>query len=146
MKELAIEKLMSVGLKKTEIRIQILNYLLQKRNAISQPDLEKEFKTISDRVTLYRALSSFEEKGLIHKIIDKNGTARFALCDTEKCLGHIHHDEHIHFHCDNCGEIICLNEKTIPEITLPEKFTVQKININIEGVCEICNLKNSITE
>ena len=61
MKELAIEKLMSVGLKKTEIRIQILNYLLQKRNAISQPDLEKEFKTISDRVTLYRALSSFEE-------------------------------------------------------------------------------------
>ena len=60
MKELAIEKLISVGLKKTEIRIQILNYLLQKRNAISQPDLEKEFKYISDRVTLYRALSSFE--------------------------------------------------------------------------------------
>ena len=141
MKDIAIEKLVSVGLKKTDIRIEILNYLLIKQTAISQPDLEKEFKSISDRVTLYRALSAFEEKGLVHKIIDKNGTARFALCNTSKCTDHEHHDEHIHFHCDLCGEIICLNEKSIPQITLPESFKVKKININIEGVCENCSIR-----
>ena len=129
MKDIAIEKLVSVGLKKTDIRIEILNYLLIKQTAISQPDLEKEFKSISDRVTLYRALSAFEEKGLVHKIIDKNGTARFALCN-------------IHFHCDLCGEIICLNEKSIPQITLPENFKIKKINLNIEGVCENCSVKS----
>ena len=139
MKEIAIEKLVSVGLKKTEIRIQILNYLLLKKTAISQPDLEKEFKSISDRVTLYRALTAFEEKGLVHKIIDKNGTARFALCNTNKCTDHIHNDEHIHFHCDECGDIICLNEKSLPDIKLPDNFSIKKININIEGICDNCN-------
>lgn len=141
MEDIAKEKLVSVGLKKTDIRIQILKYLLIKKTAISQPDLEKEFKSFSDRVTLYRALSSFEEKGLVHKIIDKNGTARFALCNTSVCNDHQHHDEHIHFHCDICGEIICLNEKSLPQITLPENFKINKININIEGVCEICTTK-----
>jgi len=139
MREIAIQKLTSSGLKKTEIRIQLLSFLLDKKNAISQPELEKMFKSISDRVTIYRALSAFEEKGIIHKIMDPHGTARYAVCSEGNCSDHQHSDEHIHFHCTSCDETTCLEEMVVPELKIPSKYSVQKINLNIEGVCERCN-------
>jgi Fur family ferric uptake transcriptional regulator len=139
MEELAIKKLKKSGLRKTEIRTQILNYLLDKSSAISQPELEKKFKSISDRVTIYRALSAFEEKGIIHKIMDPHGTARYAVCKEDTCSDHQHSDEHIHFHCTSCDETTCLEEMVIPELKVPSTYSVQKINLNIEGVCQRCN-------
>jgi len=140
MKEIAIQKLSSSGLKKTEIRIQLLSFLLDRKNAISQPELEKMFKSISDRVTIYRALSAFEEKGIVHKIMDSHGTARYAVCNESKCNDHQHSDEHIHFHCTSCDEITCLDELIVPEFKIPKTYSIQKINLNIEGICVSCNI------
>lgn len=138
MRDDAIQKLVNAGLKKTEIRIQLLSHLLSHDIAISQPELEKEFKSISDRVTIYRALSSFEENGIVHKVIDLNGTARYALCSSSKCNGHKHFDEHVHFHCIDCGDVFCLEEIEIPHIQLPSTLIIQKSNLNIQGICEKC--------
>ena len=138
MRDLAIEKLVAVGLKKTEIRIQLLSYILNSHHAISQPELEKKFKSISDRVTIYRALSSFEENGIVHKVIDLNGTARFALCSSSKCTEHQHFDEHVHFLCVQCGDVVCLDEIEIPKIELPSNLIIHKSNLNIQGVCLNC--------
>lgn len=140
MSEIASQKLKEIGLKKTEIRIQILNYLLNQNSAISQPELEKMFKNISDRVTIYRVLSAFEENGLIHKIIDLNGTARFAICKSDNCSNHHHFDEHVHFHCKTCGNVRCLDDIQIPTFSIPNEYKVLKANINIEGICPSCNV------
>jgi len=139
MKEIAIKKLTASGLKKTEIRIQLLDYLLNLNAAVSQPELEKKFNSISDRVTLYRALSAFEEKGIVHKIMDNHGTARFAICNETMCDDHNHNDEHIHFHCSSCDEITCLDELIVPDFKIPKTYSIQKINLNIEGICDNCN-------
>ncbi len=61
-------------LKKTGPRLKVLSMLSAKNVATSQPDLEGVMNDI-DRVTLYRILSAFEEKGIIHKVFDLNGTA-----------------------------------------------------------------------
>ena len=58
-----------------------------------------------DRVTLYRTIKQFEEKGLIHEVIDTKGQAKYALCVTE-CTTHEHHDDHLHFHCSQCDRTI----------------------------------------
>ena len=69
-------------LKRTEPRLRVLSMLSSKNVATSQPDLEGVIGDV-DRVTLYRILSAFEEKGIIHKVFDLNGTANYALCSSD---------------------------------------------------------------
>ena len=84
-------------LKKTSPRLKVLSVLSAKDVATSQPDLETVMVDI-DRVTLYRILNAFEEKGIIHKVFDLNGTANYAVCSSN-CEENHHHDEHLHFNC-----------------------------------------------
>jgi len=108
-------------LKVTPHRLRVLAEITQKNAAISQPDLEKILGREVDRVTLYRILSSFEEKGIVHKIFDLNGTATYAICSAE-CSENHHHDQHVHFLCSLCndrrrrGHGWCLSRSTQNEI------------------------------
>ncbi len=65
-KELFEELLDKHHLKKTAPRLKVLSLLSKKEVATSQPDLESVLNDV-DRVTLYRILIAFEEKGIIHK-------------------------------------------------------------------------------
>src|SRR5471030_165521 len=107
-------------LKKTGPRLRVLSLLSAKNVATSQPDLESVISDV-DRVTLYRILSAFEEKGIIHKVFDLNGTANYALCLSD-CNEHDHHDEHLHFNCISCKNVYCLDDLDIPPVKLPAGF------------------------
>jgi Fur family transcriptional regulator, ferric uptake regulator len=124
-------------LRQTEIRINVINHLLEKGNAISQPELERIFSNQVDRVTLYRTLNSLEEKGVVHKIIDRDGLSRFALC-AENCNEHRHNDEHLHFQCNQCSRLFCLSFPTSPKFELPKGFTIDRLRILADGVCREC--------
>jgi Fur family ferric uptake transcriptional regulator len=128
-----------LDLKKTEIRLKILAFLQNSNKAISQPDLEKEFVKSADRVTLYRILSAFEQKGIIHKIIDLGGVARYAVCNHDVCSENHHHDNHVHFSCSSCGDVLCIESIPIPKIELPKDLIQNKITLSIEGICRKCN-------
>ncbi|WP_437921667.1 Fur family transcriptional regulator [Sphingobacterium sp. LRF_L2] len=125
------------GLKITPHRLRVLEEITHKDAAISQPDLEKIVGKEIDRVTLYRILSSFEEKGIVHKIFDLNGTATYAIC-TADCSENHHHDQHIHFICSVCNSVYCLQEVSMPKINLPPHFTLHSIALNAVGLCENC--------
>lgn len=127
-------------LKVTQPRLRVLEIISAKTAAISQPELEKILGNEIDRVTLYRILASCEEKGILHKIFDLNGTATYAICST-KCSEHHHHDQHVHFICSVCNSVYCLDEITIPKINLPAKFAMHSIAINAVGLCENCQEK-----
>lgn len=125
-------------LKVTQPRLRVLEIISEKTAALSQPDLEKIVGKDIDRVTLYRILGSFEEKGILHKIFDLNGTATYAICST-KCTADHHHDQHIHFICSVCNSVFCLDDVTVPKINLPKNFTLHSIAINAVGLCNDCN-------
>jgi len=127
------------GLKVTPHRLRVLTEITQKNAAISQPDLEKIIGRDVDRVTLYRILSSFEEKGIVHKIFDLNGTATYAICSAE-CSENHHHDQHVHFLCSLCNGVYCLDEISLPKIPLPPNFTLHSIALNAVGLCENCKV------
>lgn len=129
--------LRSNNLKVTQPRLRVLDTISTKTAAISQPELEKLLGADIDRVTLYRILASFEEKGILHKIFDLNGTATYAICST-KCSEHHHHDQHVHFICSVCNSVYCLNEISVPKINLPPRFSLHSIAINAVGLCENC--------
>ncbi|MBE8720268.1 Fur family transcriptional regulator [Sphingobacterium pedocola] len=129
--------LRSNKLKVTQPRLRVLEIVSTKTAAISQPELEKLLGADIDRVTLYRILASFEEKGILHKIFDLNGTATYAICST-KCTEHHHHDQHVHFICSVCNSVYCLNEISLPKINLPSNFSLHSIAINAVGLCKNC--------
>jgi len=119
------------------MRLLVLDYLLNQTSAISLNNLETYFLR-SDRITLYRTLKTFEEKGLVHRIEDGSGSVKYALCP-EDCSTEEHHDLHVHFFCNQCQETFCLPKSTIPEIILPEKFKTLQVNLIAKGTCAKCS-------
>ncbi len=124
-------------LKVTQPRLSVLDIISRKETAISQPELEKLLGDSVDRVTLYRVLATFEEKGILHKIFDLHGTATYALCSTA-CDEHHHHDEHVHFICSSCNSIYCLDDIKLPKINLPKGYRLQSVAVNAVGLCAEC--------
>ncbi|TZF84668.1 transcriptional repressor [Pedobacter sp. BS3] len=127
-------------LKKTSPRLSVLSILRSRETAISQPELETILGKDVDRVTLYRTLSTFEGKGIIHKVLDMHGTANYALCDAS-CTEHKHNDEHVHFNCTSCLNVYCLEALQIPHLVMPPDFIPHTINFIVYGICEKCTKK-----
>lgn len=124
-------------LKVTQPRLRVLEIIARKEAAISQPELERVLGKTVDRVTLYRVLAVLEEKGILHKIFDLQGTATYALC-SPACDEHEHHDRHVHFICSICNSIFCLDEINLPKIQVPTGYQLQHVGINAVGVCAAC--------
>ena len=127
-------------LKKTGPRLSVLTVLNSREVATSQPELEHMLGKEVDRVTLYRILNTFEKSGIIHKILDINGTSNYALC-SPLCTGEKHKDEHVHFNCTVCLNIYCMDEVQIPTVVIPKGFMATNKNLIIYGTCDSCNRK-----
>ena len=119
----------------TAPRQRILKLFLHTKGALSHSDIEtnEDF----DRVTVYRTLQSFTEKGIIHTIPTADNSIRYALCSEDCHEGH-HHDNHVHFICDECSKTICLPDVTIPKVKLPKGFTPEHSEMVVTGICEEC--------
>lgn len=123
-------------LRKTSIRMKVLEVFLDKDEAMSHAELERELEE-TDRVTLYRTLKKFEESGIIHKAIDGTDTARYALCHGA-CEHHHHEDNHAHFNCEKCGKTFCLDNVEVPTFKLPNGYSQESAHLIIKGTCELC--------
>lgn len=124
------------SLRITECRLDVIQYFLDEKSALSQGDLENKL-TQYDRVTLYRTLNSFLESGILHKIPNETGSATYGLCH-DTCSPEHHTHNHMHFKCNNCGQIECLDDKTVPEVTLPLGYQIEGVNLIVDGVCVKC--------
>ena len=140
MKDQATQLLRSINMSVTDSRRQILDLFLEHRGgALKHADIEKKFENL-DRVTIYRTLIAFTEKGLIHSIPGSDGSAKYALCHGHCTDGH-HHDNHVHFHCRECGSTQCLDDVNIPLVKLPTGFFSDQIEMVITGYCNQCSPK-----
>lgn len=124
-------------LRTTVSRQAILHLFLQKDYALSHGDIENGIDNSLDRVTVYRTLKTFLDKGLIHKVLDDEGSLKYALCN-EACSIKGHHHDHVHFKCVKCGQTSCLDIE-VPGIKLPKGFKPKEVNILIQGICNQCD-------
>ena len=125
------------GLSVTESRKKILDLFLETDGALAHADIEKNTASAFDRVTVYRTLQTFVEKGIIHQIPTIDNSILYALCKHNCEQGH-HHDDHVHFICSNCDKTICLDEVTVPDVKLPKNFTKQQAAMVVTGICGDC--------
>lgn len=119
-------------------RKRILDIFLSANNALAHQDIEQQCSDQYDRVTIYRTLQTFLDKGIIHNIPTTDNSVRYALCN-DTCIntGH-HHDNHVHFRCDVCGKTLCLDEVMIPSVKLPSGYSMKEINMVVSGICKSC--------
>src|SRR5437016_13975461 len=78
----------------TDSRKKILTLFLRQQGALAHRDIEKKAGEKFDRVTVYRTLQAFSEKGIIHTIPTTDNSIRYALCKEECSEGH-HHDNYV---------------------------------------------------
>ncbi|WP_124979860.1 Fur family transcriptional regulator [Nonlabens xiamenensis] len=121
----------------TAMRILIYKHLAQKDNAQALLDIETAFAK-AERSTIFRTLKTFEENGIVHQIEDGTGITKYALCEPG-CNCEIDQDLHLHFHCSNCDETVCLTEHKIPHINIPEGYVAEDVNLVVKGICEKCS-------
>ena len=125
------------GLSITESRKKILELFYANNGALAHADIEKKTAAAFDRVTVYRTLQTFVEKGIIHQIPTTDNSVLYALCRHNCAEGH-HHDDHVHFICNNCEKTECLDDLTVPEVKLPAGYKKQNAAMIITGICDDC--------
>ena len=119
------------GVRPTAVRILVWRALLQFDYVFALADVEGALPTV-DRSTLFRALSLFVEKDLLHTVDDGSGQQKYCLLPSQ----------HVHLTCTKCGRTICLEDQAIPSVPIPEGFEVQRISYIIQGVCAHCAHKS----
>lgn len=120
----------------TPMRQLVLEYFLENNGAFGLLELENAFPK-SDRITMYRTLKTFEEKGIVHSINNAAGEVKYALCK-EHCTPVSHIDQHPHFQCELCEQVTCMDNLTIPKMQLPIGYTQKERTMMIKGVCPDC--------
>jgi len=121
----------------TDSRKSILELFLHSSGALAHSDIEKQTGEKFDRVTVYRTLQVFMEKGIIHTIPTSDNSIRYALCKDDCSEGH-HHDNHVHFLCTVCLRTSCLDSVTVPEVKLPKGFKPLESQMVVTGICGEC--------
>ena len=133
-----IEQLLtSKNIRVTAMRLLIYKFLAEKQVAATLSDIENAFEK-ADRTTLYRTVKTFVEKDSVHQIDDGTGTVKYALCEQD-CSCEIETDLHLHFHCNNCNETVCLTDHKIPQIKVPDGFVSENVNLVVKGICDKCS-------
>ncbi len=129
--------LKSKNIRETAFRLKVLEILLAEKKPLTVEEIEKQLGKF-DRITLYRTIKTFEDKGVIHEIVIAGQPKRIALCTSTCSEGeHHHHLEHIHFFCESCNETYCIEEVEIPKINIPN-HEINSFDFQMKGVCEVC--------
>lgn len=130
------EILSEAGVRITAVRLLVLRTITERMHggAFSLQDIMAEMVT-ADNSSVFRTLSLFAERRLLHTIDDGSGMQKYCLCT---CPNHDHKHGHVHFTCTVCQRTICLMDVPIPHVALPEGFEVRDSEFIIKGICPKC--------
>lgn len=127
------------GLQKTAQRLVVLDILTRAEEPLTAGDiflrLTEEQKV--NRVTVYRILASYTDRGIIREFESKRGIHYY-----EKVApGTLPHP---HFNCRSCGTMICMTAALDcgPWKQLLNRPDYVIENISMSGLCGLCRKRN----
>jgi Fur family ferric uptake transcriptional regulator len=130
----ARELIAAHGGRVTRTRVAVIEALQASDHPLSHDEVGAALAAAGiahDRVTLYRALDWLVEQGIARRIAGGERAWRFEI-------GRDDH-RHAHFHCDRCGQIVCL--EALPDAsaaTLPAGFELDRAELVLHGACADC--------
>lgn len=127
--------MLKLGIRPTPNRMLVAECLRACQHPVSMAEIEDMIDTI-DKSSVFRVLSLFAEKHLVHAIDDGSGSLKYELCPGGD--SHSMEDMHAHFSCEKCGRIKCI-EQDVPNINLPDGYKVHSANFVVKGLCPDCS-------
>ena len=88
-----------------------------------------------DRVTLYRVLDWLVDSGLAHKNADASRVFRFSAASAGE------HTAHVHFRCEACGGVFCIDAAPPAAPRLPAGFLLSRMDFDLRGLCAQCSAR-----
>jgi Fur family ferric uptake transcriptional regulator len=126
------------GLGPTPKRLKVLEVIGNNNCPLSAHEI---FETLSrtnsiNRVTIYRILDLLVEKGLVDRISSGGRSFHYGLAPNEN------HHPHPHFYCKHCGNMECLDPKSlyIDTALIHRTFPglIQNVEVRFDGICKNC--------
>ncbi len=149
----ADQMLAAAGLRPTPVRRAVLSVVLSGDGAWSHQKLMEALpKGLCNRVTVYRALQSLAERGVLRRFDPGDRVWRFgpatespAPQTSEHRRGADHGPrirgpvEHPHFLCDRCGRTLCLPPvESTRRVPVPRGCRVRVREVLVRGLCAGC--------
>ena len=119
----------------TDAQRSILKILREQSEALSHDGITARMPEKVDRVTIYRILNRFVERGLAHRVVADDGRQYFASCEEGCGHGSAEHG-HVHFRCVICDKVECLEEPL--QFSLPAGYVADNYNLMLSGTCGDC--------
>lgn len=120
-------------LRVTSCRRSLVALLLKADAPLTQRELTARLEEQGfNGVTIYRALQTFLEASIVHRIVTDDRTWRFAITH----CGHRGHC-HPHFTCRLCGGVKCLDGVAIPEVAAAG-HRIEAQAMYLWGLCPKC--------
>ncbi len=119
-------------LKKTACRKAIIDIMLKEQKPLSEHEIKNQLMNEFDRTTFYRSFKTLEQYKVIHKIVLDKQEVKYAL-------GH-RQGQHVHFFCNSCQNVQCIETTQSYSFVLPKGYTVDETEILIKGICNQCRL------
>lgn len=133
-----------VGIRPTEHRLAVLQVLGSAPHPMTAQEVFRALQAerAINRVTVYRALESLVEGGMVDKMSAGDRSFRYGLAPNE------HHPQHAHFYCRLCGAMACLPPESLPPVFqngVPSIVPgiVEKYEIRLDGICHHCRQRDA---
>lgn len=128
-----VEILNSHNLKRTSCREGIIEVVLTANQALSENEIRERLSGNYDRTTFYRSFKTLEERNILHKIVVNNQLIKYALDNTVT-----HKNAHVHFYCNECHTVKCMDNIPVKKYQLPEGYSDMETEVLIKGTCANC--------
>lgn len=130
-----LELLARHEIRPTAVRLLILREIGAFQDTFSMADLEAALDSV-DKSTIFRTLTLFADRHLLHVIEDGSGSTKYCLCRNDHACGV---DElHCHFYCEACQKTFCLDHIHVPAVRYPAGFEVRQVDYLLRGRCSEC--------
>ena len=127
--------LRDAGIRVTAVRLLVWRTIHREFSGIfNLADLEEKLPTV-DKSTLFRTLNLLSESHWLDAIDDGSGSQKYCNRDLHAPQSRI---KHIHFNCRICHQTVCLTDVSLPEVALPEGYSVEDTEYVVKGVCPKC--------
>ena len=138
-KEQARALLQERGLRATAPRLAVVVLLANHGGPLSYSEvLERLGEVDWDATTIYRNLVKLSEEGLARVVSRAEGMARYELALEGEGPDQVH--GHPHFLCNDCGQVACLPDGTVPSLEARGRWqeSVARATVQLQGSCPDC--------
>ena len=136
----AKEILSENGLNRTKGKIRILQEISKSHKPLSVYEIHARMKESCDVSTIFRTLTQFKDKDLVHEVNLNEGFIRYELNHSQESHPSPHH--HHHVRCRICGDIKNIDycdlgpfEKAIAKLGFKE----MEHRLEFSGICSKCS-------